>query len=175
MPSSKRTFWKKSRVIEKEMSLNYSTRREFNGDEPLAFETIQSILLSNGFRLIESTQRAMKLKGRGMQSTKENPLRGATEISVDIREGELLLSARLGGVRFMVFFVMLFPLAMFGFFALAPYIAGGWEADIQQGEPWYGLVAWLVLSPLLSLWIRKRTVTALDDLLENAVVRAARK
>lgn len=97
---------------------------------------------------------------------------GATQIVVVLSEGKIQLDANLGGVKFLTLFAILFPLFMFGFFAIAPYFSSSWSAEMQGTQTWYGLVFWVIFSPLISVWIRRRTVNALDDLISNAIVRA---
>jgi len=65
--------------------MRYSTKRQFAGDASVAFSAVEATLLPNGFRIAETHPHQLVLKGPGMQSTKENPVRGATEIVVEAR------------------------------------------------------------------------------------------
>jgi hypothetical protein len=103
--------------------MHFSAKRQFQGTNATAFSTIESILLPNNFRLIKSEPSRLKMAGRGMQSSKENPVRGATEVVIEARAGQL----------------------------------------------------WLVLGPLMGLWIRRRTIQALEDMLDSAVASAGRE
>lgn len=109
-----------------------------------------------------------------MNSSKENPLRGASEILVEISGGKIHLDANLGGVKFMILFLMTFPILMVGFIVGASFFSSGWETELKEIQTWYVPAFWMVVSPLFSIWVRKRTVNALDDLLGNAVSRATK-
>ena len=154
--------------------MQYSTKRRYSGNESAAFSAVESTLLPNGFRIIHSGPTRLELKGRGMQSTKENPVRGATEISVETAGGSLRLNAKLGGVRFMAFFVCLFPLLLWGSFAVTGLLKSGDGGSVFEAKALYGAAVWLVIGPLMTVWIRKRTISALDDMMDNAVVSAGR-
>lgn len=154
--------------------MNYSTARKFSGQEALAFSAIEATLLPNSFRITRSEASLLELKGRGMQSTKEDPVRGATVVLVEARDGFLHLNARLGGVLFMVIFVCLFPVLLTGSFAVAPMIKSGGGIASLSTEALYGMAVWSVLGPLMGLWIRHRTIESLRAMLENAIVCAGR-
>ncbi len=154
--------------------MHYCTEREFSGQEALAFSSIEATLLPNSFRITRSEVSLVELKGRGMQSTKEDPVRGATVVEVEARGGVLYLNARLGGVLFMVLFVCLFPVFLIGGLAIAPlFESGGGVASLNK-EALSGMAIWAVVGPLMGFWIRHRTIVSLNDMLENAIVCAGR-
>lgn len=150
--------------------MHYTSQHRFAGDTDKAFAAIETMLMPNGFRITDRGPRSISLQGRGMQSTKESPLRGATRIHIEQKGGHLRLDAFLGGVRFMMLFVCVFPVLLFlGMTLLPPLIAGhGWQAI--DFKPLLGGVAWLIIGPAMSVWIRKRTTNALEDMLNNAAV-----
>jgi len=154
--------------------MRYSMEQKFAGQEAEAFSAIESILLPNGFRITRSEDSILELKGRGMQSSRENPVRGATVVEVKAREGVLHLDARLGGVVFMVLFVCLFPVLLLGSFAVAPMFESGGGVASLNTEVYRGMAVWAVLGPLAGVWIRHRTIVALKDMMDNAVACAGR-
>ncbi len=154
--------------------MNYVTKHSFNGDQAAVFTAIESILLPNGFCLLKSDARALEFKGGGMQSTRENPLRGATHLLFRIRGNKLHLQAQLGGVRFMILFLCLFPFLLGAGLTFLPALTSGQGMAAVNFKVLYSVAAWVVISPLMSIWIRKRTIGSLEDLLSNAILVAER-
>lgn len=155
--------------------MRYSARRPFSGDPAAALQAVETTLLPNGFRLVKSSPSHLEWKGPGMQSSKENPLRGATEILFQARDGFLKLDASLGGVRAMSLFVCLFPLVLWGGFAVAGLMKPRDDGGAFMTSALWGVGIWLILGPALSLWFRRRTTRALEDMLANAAACARRR
>ncbi len=157
--------------------MQYSSKIKFHGDVHRFLESAQAIMLPNGFRLEELSDKKIQMSGRGMQSTKEDPIRGATHVSLEIVGEEIFLEANLGGVKFMTWFICLFPMLMFAGFAILPFFMS--EADNQMAEQvvgwqrWGGLLFWLVAGPLIAFWMRRRTIGALQDVVASSVLRAS--
>jgi hypothetical protein len=154
--------------------MRYETERNYRGSEEAVLAAVEQTLEPNGFRLVESGAGRHAWAGRGMRSSKENPLRGATEIHLRCSGGVLRLHAALGGVRRMAIFVIIFPIVLWSGLTLAPMIASGGD---RMSIGWTGMIGvglWLIVGPLLAWSFRRRTVQALDDLLENAAAHAAR-
>ncbi len=155
--------------------MRYETELTYRGDSEAALAAIEQTLMPNGFRLVESGASRSVWAGRGMRSSRENPLRGATEIELRAVGGVLRLQAVLGGVKRMALFVILFPIILWAGLSLAPMIANG---DDRMSIGWAGMIGvglWLIIGPLLAWSFRRRTVQALDDLLANAAAHAARE
>jgi hypothetical protein len=137
------------------------------GSSRAALETVRLTLLPLGYR-IESDPRADEIVARGpwMTSTKQPALLGADEIRVRAVAGQLRVTARLGGVRFMTLFVLLFPLALGAgmelFFRASPATRDG------AFTPLLAVAPWLVLGPLVAVWMRSRAVGAVETLASNA-------
>ena len=157
-----------------EKYMHYSIRREFTGSESAALSAIESILLSVNFRIVESSASRLALVGRGIRSTKENPLRGATEIEVETKSGSVSLNAKLGGVRSMALFVCSFPVLLWAILAISASLKSGDAAAVMNGKALIGAAVWLVIGPVLAVWIRRRTIDSLEDMLENALALAKR-
>ncbi len=144
------------------------------GDAARAFDLAAVVLTSNGFRLERRDDRSLLATGRGLASTKQNPLLGASRVELSRVGGELRLEAELGGLRTLVRFLVAFPAGL----AVAVLIA--WLAADRQGGPipWQvalALVPWAVLSPLMIRMTRRRTARALDDLLASLATEAGRR
>lgn len=155
--------------------MRYETRHDFEGSAEAALKAVEAVLVPNGFRLVDSGPGRNRYAGRGMNNSRENPLRGATRIEVAAQTRVLRLHADLGGVRRMALFVCVFPLVLWAGLTLAPMIAtGGDRMDISMTGI-LGTALWLVLGPVIAWVIRRRTVRALDDLLAGAAAVAARE
>ncbi len=154
--------------------MQYSAKRRFTGDQAVAFSAIEATLLPNGFRVVDTSPHRRILKGPGLQSTRENPVRGATKVVVEVEGETLRLRAELNGVLFMALFVCIFPLSLWAGFAVAGLLSSAESASPLSGKALVGAAVWVVVGPALALWIRRRTIRALDDMLNNAVVFAVR-
>jgi hypothetical protein len=147
--------------------MNYERSIEFHGDPVRAFAAASNILMPNNFNLVDKTLGHAAFEGGGMQASWQNPLVGATRIRIEAKGERLILSAYLGGIRFMAWFLFLFP------FALALLLSGIFAAMEVSPFRQMALIAflsvspWMVLSPLMSLWLKRRTERALDTLLSN--------
>ena len=85
---------------------------KFDGDLKSAMAMAKNIFATNGFKLNENDQAALSLIGPGMNSTKQNPIRGISRGELKFTESTLEFSGELGGVEFMKKFLIFFPLAL---------------------------------------------------------------
>jgi hypothetical protein len=157
-----------------------------------ALEAAVATCIYNGFELVQRDAISAVLTGPGMYSTHQNALLGATKVTLQLRDHALEAAAELGGVDFMRRFLMRFPfllgLGLGLLFAVVGGLHFGRQNGIGFGVPWapgwrwlvvaFGgamlpVTPWLVLSPLMSRMILKRTQRALEVLVRNAVRWAA--
>lgn len=153
---------------------NYIASRNFSGKTQAAISSIETTLLPNNFKVTKATPTAIELKGPGLRSSKENPIRGASEIKIEVRNGKLHLEAALCGIRFLAIFIVAFPLLLMGVLSFLPVILAG--GDFGEFNPAILLIMspWVFISPMAIVWMRKRAIRALDDMLDNAVVLGER-
>jgi len=144
------------------------------GDPARAFDLAATVLASNGFRLEKRDDRTLAAVGRGMQSTKQNPLTGAGRVTLTRVGSELRLEADLGGVRRLVRFLVALPVGLAVAFLVGWALSGGARGPLPW-QPALALAPWLVISPLMVFWIRRRTIAALDDLLASLATHAGRR
>jgi hypothetical protein len=148
------------------MEVEFST--SFDGHVEASFEMATTILTANNFRLVDKTGDTLEFSGGGMSSSRQNPLVGATRIRFLHRPGQLTLEADLGGVTRMSWFLHLFPAVMGVFFLILFGVLfrqmGWWFVVAVSLGP---LLPWVVLSPVLSRWIRWRAIKALENVLAN--------
>jgi hypothetical protein len=154
-------------------------------------ETLQAalaILINNGFAIANRDERSASLTGPGLNSTKQNPLLGASKIRLAIEGNQLQVDAELGGVETMQRFLIRFPLLLGLVLGLLFCVIGGWvfgqQFGVGFGVPWaqgwnwilvtFGfcmlpITPWLLLAPWIGNMIRTRTQLALNTLATNAV------
>lgn len=147
-----------------------------------------TILTQNGFAIVSRDKYSASLTGPGLNSTKQNPLLGASAIHLELHGQQLHLDAELGGVDSMRRFLMRFPfmlgLGLGLFFGVVGGVVFGRQFGVGFGVPWaqgvtwmlfavgvamLPVTPWLILSPMMSRTIRSRTENALTTLVTNAV------
>jgi len=132
-------------------------------------QPLMLMLTPLGFQMADESAESITFRGPGMNSTKESPLTGASQIRVSTSEGWLTLEADLGGVRWMERFVTWFPQGL----AVVLSLILGTVAVIQFNRKvaliavstaFLSVLPWRLLSPWICHRIRRRTSHALDSL-----------
>jgi hypothetical protein len=160
-------------------------------DTQRTFSNTITILEAVGFKILSCDQNRAELQGPGMNSTKQNPLLGATTIQVRRSDSGIKLDATLGGIATMERFLKWFPLGLgllLGtLFAFVGGMGFGQQFGIPFGVPWaqglnwiivaytfalLPITPWFFISPWMVNMIRRRTTEALKTLLHNAVMKA---
>ena len=137
----------------------------FSGDPAVALEVARTALLGQGFEIVDQSSGELRATGPGMNSTNQPPLCGASEITFLVGTSAIVARARLGGVRKMKMFLWLFPPGLGLIVAVSFKLFGVPRSWI----PLLAVAPWLVLSPILSSWIEKRTTKAVDSLARSMV------
>ncbi|MBK6734143.1 MAG: hypothetical protein IPG61_08635 [bacterium] len=146
--------------------MRFAATRSYSGNASDALRVAEAALLPNGFRVVDSSASRLALRGRGMQSTKENPIRGATEVSIEAQDGVLKLDASLGGVVGLSLFAALLPVVLWAVMKLPGQLKSA--EGVFTAKTLYGAGIWVVGVPVLFYWLRKRTINALEDVLASA-------
>lgn len=146
--------------------MRFSATRSFAGNASEALRIAEAALLPNGFRIVDTSASRLKFKGRGMQSTKENPIRGATEVTIEAQDSVLKLDASLGGVVGLSLFAAILPIALWATVTLPGQLKS--PDGVFTPKTLYGAGMWVVGVPALTFWLRKRTINALEDMLASA-------
>lgn len=136
-------------------------------DSRKSIDTAKTIFMQNGFAVTKKGDGEYEFSGPGMSSTKENPLTGVSKAHMRQTGHQLKLEAELGSVRGMQWFIWIFPFALGGILFLLFNVARRGESPINWASLW-AVSPWAILSPLMSRWMKRRTVRALDVLIENA-------
>lgn len=151
-----------------------------------ALQAALAILTINGFTIVGRDTYSADLTGPGLNSTRQNPLLGASRIHLELSGQQLRLEAELGGVdsmrRFMMRFPFLLGLSLGLLFGVVGGVAfgqqfGGFGVPWAQGWTWMivaiggamlPVTPWLLISPVMSKMIRTRTENALTTLVQNS-------
>lgn len=166
----------------------YSTSAKFIGSTDSVLSNALAILTVNGFLIVNRDTNSADLTGPGLNSTRQNPLLGASRIHLEIAEQQIRLDAELGGVKSMQNFIMRFPIGLglglgllfavgggtlfgqlFGVgFGMPGFVGWKWLL-LAMGIPLLSVSPWLFLSPKMSEGIATRTQDALSALVRNAI------
>ena len=166
---------------------NFTTSAEIQNSTDEAIQSAIVTLTNNGFAITHRDADSAELIGPGMNSTRQNPILGASKITLTTHDHSIKAEAELGGVdtmrRFLTWFPLLLGLGLGLFFCFGGGLLFGQQFGIGFGVPWakgwrWILVSiggamlpvspWLVLSPLISGMIKKRTQNAVEILLHNS-------
>jgi hypothetical protein len=151
-----------------------------------ALKSALATLTSNGFAITRRDATSATLTGPGLNSSRQNPLLGASRIDLRIDNKLLQVNAELGGIdtmrRFLMWFPFLLGLGLGLVFVVIGGVVGqqsglGFGVPGAQGWRWaltamvcaiLSVAPWLVLSPVMARMFRNRTQRALETLVNNA-------
>lgn len=156
------------------MAMEYSKTVPFTGRATKALDVARSTFVGQGFQIVASSDYELRVTGPGMNSTRENPLKGVSEAAIIIRSAAIETKATLGGAQKMKMFLRFFPLGMFLLFLIIFGILA-WRLP-EFRRPWIFLIPalalspWLFLAPLIARSIERKTTQAVDTLLSNMVM-----
>jgi hypothetical protein len=149
--------------------IKYETSVEFIGNLDSAINMAKNIFATNGFKMNQIDQTKLSVTGPGMNSTKQNPIRGLSRGELNFTGETLEFKGELGGIAFVKKFLKFFPLAlgtgMTVFFVGLLYFT---RQNILFGFiPLLAVAPWLFISPVISRRIQKKTEDAIATTLEN--------
>jgi hypothetical protein len=145
--------------------IQYNKTIQFAGDVDAAMTMAKTIFGLNGFNLNQTGLGRLCLTGPGMTSTKQNPILGLSRGELTFTGEALELTGELGGVAFMKKFLYLFPPALV---VVMMVIFMFTNPDQPVGfTPLWSVVPWIVLSPVLSKYIQKKTEDAIATTLDS--------
>ena len=118
----------------------YTTSTETPGPTGEILQAALTVLTNNGFAIVNRDELTASLKGPGLNSTRQNPLLGASAIRLALEGNQLRLDADLGGVDSMRRFLMRFPfllgLGLGLFFGVGGGLMFGQLFGVGFGVPW---------------------------------------
>jgi hypothetical protein len=156
--------------------MEYVKKVQFTGSATKAMEAARTTFMQHNFQITANSDHELRVVGPGMSGTKENPLKGISEATITIRSSEIEARASLGGAERLKKFIIFFPLGMallffviFGALALSVPKFGNWRVWLI---PVLALSPWLFISPLMAKAVERRTIAAVDTLLNNMSIVA---
>ena len=156
------------------MPLVHESSAPLAGDSDKALDFALGVLTGAGFRLTDRAPTSIETTGPGFHNSRESPLRGASTIRIEDRNGALNLYAELGGVEWMAKFLTWFPNLMclgVGIVLTIVFLltmGPGWWIGLVVGIVAADAMLWLVLGPFIAKKLEARTRTELDTLVVNA-------
>ncbi len=149
--------------------MGYSSVVGFSGDSERAFARFEQALIPNGFVIASQDHSCIEFRGpRLLNSSRENPLRGASQLRVSPEREELRLDASFDGIVVLTAVIALVAVVF-------PLSVSEGILDPEQPIDEMGRIG-LIWTPLVMAfywWMRLRTVSALRKLLEH-VARSER-
>ncbi len=155
--------------------MRYASSLPFRGNKDKAFGLADTVLTAVGFRLTDRAVDSREWVGPGMNSTRENALRGASRVRVSDAGGERAVVADLGGVAWLSRLITVLPIGIV--LGVGVVLAVVFSLLLGPGF-WLAIVAavvvantalWLLLGPLIAGRFRARTTRTLDALLAKMV------
>jgi hypothetical protein len=148
--------------------MDYAVTRSHKGDPQRILSTIRDQLIQRNFRIERQFENGLAFHGPGMHSSRQDALLGMTHVEVHVTSNEVSLQADLGGVRFLKWFVTLFPPGLgLGLFVLFLFVLPNRGAAFA---PLLATAPWLVLGPVMAWLFKKRTTSAIETMLDNAII-----
>jgi hypothetical protein len=150
--------------------MEYEKTVHISGDVAKPTGTVVETLARHGFRIVRKRETSAELDGPGMNSSKQNPLVGASKVHVKGRSGRLTVEAEFGAVRRLMRFLGWMLVGMAGlFFVLFGFVFPAENPVMRFVVPLAPLAPWPILLPVMGRYFRRRSARALDVLVENAV------
>lgn len=185
-----RCLYKLVAVLETRMT-TFTTSAATQGSSDGVLQSAITTLTHNGFAITHRDATSVSLTGPGLNSSRQNPLLGASKITLCVADNTINADAELGGVDAMQRFLMRFPFLLGAglglFFGIIGGVVFGQQSGVGFGIPgvhgWKWMLMaigvsmlpvapWLILSPLMAKSIRKRTQNAIETLIRNAAFSA---
>jgi hypothetical protein len=148
--------------------MEYTASRPLEGSPERALDLITAVFASNGYALVSRDSRSVRFESGAGEGKGRNPMLGDSTVMFNIKDGSLTMLADMGGVRKMGTVIIFLPVALALFFLvlfgiLFGELGAGFIAMVSLGP----VLPWVFLAPLLIRWLKKRSVEALDRLLES--------
>ncbi len=158
----------KINMIQYEQSVNLKC------DRKEALSEAKRYFMNHGFKLEENESNELIVTGKGMNSSRQNPIRGLTKGKLIFSNTEINFSGELGGVEFMKKFLYFFP----PFLALVIIVPLAITAYLKKDFPTFGLFIpllaispWIFLAPMMAGSIKKKTEFEIETLLSNIALK----
>ena len=146
--------------------MEYSTSAVLNVSPEAAIAAACSLFMANGFKVEQPSATEIIAIGPGMQSTSEKAIFGVTRAEISVSSDRVDIHTELGGVQTMRKFLYIFPPVLGASLSLSffAFLDGPWYVIFVGFAP---IFPWVVISPMMVRWIKKRTTKAVDVLIHN--------
>ncbi|HEO72074.1 MAG TPA: hypothetical protein ENN80_12495 [Candidatus Hydrogenedentes bacterium] len=159
--------------------MEYERSIEIKGEPKQALDAVLSILVQHGFAIARQYENRVDFKDPGMVrfnapaavGRTRGPLRGASDVSVEARDGMLSLRADFSGVRRMRKLMVYLVLGLAFFFVVVFGLLFRERPSVTL-MALIPLTPWVVLIPLMDYFFKRAAIHALDTLLDNAAALA---
>jgi hypothetical protein len=148
--------------------MEYQNRKHVPGEAGAASMRIVDSLTAQGFRIVTQNRDLVEMSGPGMSSSRQNPLVGASQVTIRSLGRELAIEADFAAVGRLVrtLGVVIFSMAIV-FLVLFGFVIPSEHPVLRYILPVLPLAPWLFLLPWMNRLFKRRTARALDALLEN--------
>lgn len=138
-------------------------------------KNLRTIFVNLSFEIKSSDANGfVMLNPQRMQSNRQNPLMGVSEISVSLAENNINIAADTSNVqrlkRFLMFFPSLLTIALGILFHILGLAGAMPKSDITWALPLGLGMGFLIIFMPIGTMIEKSTITALDSAIRNAIV-----
>jgi hypothetical protein len=148
--------------------VKYQNSKHTRGEASAATRRIVESLTALGFRVVTQNRDLLELAGLGMSSSRQNPLVGASKVTIRSLGREVAIEADFGAVRRLIrtLGIVIFSMAIL-FLVLTGFVIPIELPVLRYILPVLPLAPWPFLLPWMSGLFQRRTARALDALLEN--------
>jgi len=153
--------------------MEYTISRPFEGDAERAFDLITAVFTTNNFRMVSRDARSLEFDDVGASGSKGRQLLGASRVSFSLERGSLTMHARMDGIRKISTALIVLPAGMGLLFLLLFGIMFG-----EMGPRFIAMISlgpvlpWVLVSPVLIRWLKKRSREALEGLIDSIVMNS---
>jgi hypothetical protein len=149
--------------------MSYEKTAIFNREPKAALETAKTILLPNGFQIIEFTVNSVILKNDCWLQKQNNALSSISQIDIRIENSTISLKAELGTIKKILVFLVIFLVFLAAFLAIVFAIMFSKNMELSKilVLSLVPFAPWPILVPLIYFFLKVRANKALDILLSN--------
>jgi hypothetical protein len=146
----------------------------YNGDSRRVMQLAAESLTAAGMRIDSKTDSTLEFSGPGLNSTNENPLLGISRARLSATGSTISIRADLGAVQrlFRILLYMIVALDVVACVVLFLVLRGKMATPLVLTIAIAPVAPWIVLLPLMSGWMKRRTMRAIETLLNNLSVAA---
>ena len=152
----------------------YETSASYSGDPRLVMQSACDALSAADMRITTKTDTTIEFTGPKLNSSKENPVRGISNGRLSVTGSSISIKADLSCItRLITILACLFGgMEILGIVVVAIVMRHSSLLPMMLGILIGSAAPWIVLLPLMSRWMKRRTTRAIDTLLNNLSVAA---